>query len=490
MNASSPLRILYAASEVHPLVKTGGLADVSGALPDALRRLGSDARVLLPAYPGVLARIGGERIAGPWRLLEGVPEATLVLGSLPGYAVPVYALDCPALYDRPGSPYLDEHGRDWPDNALRFALLSRAAALFGAGEGVGGWVADVVHCNDWQTGLAPAYLRHLPDARASTVFTIHNAGYQGNFPREVFPRLGLPAPLFGMQGIEFFGRVSFFKAGILFADRVSAVSPTYARELETATHGHGMEGVIAANRHKLVGVLNGIDAEVWNPATDPYLPRPYRPERVEDKSASKRALQQRFGLLPEPRTALIGMVTRLTWQKGIDLVLNLLERLLQEPVQIALLGAGDRPFEARWEQAAGERPAQVGVVIGYDEPLAHLIEAGSDLFLMPSRYEPCGLNQMYSMRYGTPPLVRDTGGLSDSVVDTTPASLAAGTATGFVFNGANEAELYACLLRALLCHRDRATWRAVQRNGMYRDFSWDHSAAEYLRLYRETIGRR
>jgi starch synthase len=489
VNAPTHQRLLLAASEIHPLVKTGGLADVCGALPSALRQLGVDARVLMPAYPGVLEQIGAGDPLAEVRDLLAAPAARVHAGVLPGTDTPVYALDCPDLYARPGGPYLDPAGRDWPDNAVRFALLSRVAALFGRHQGLAGWSAELIHCNDWQTALTPAYLTHQPDSLARSVLTVHNLSYQGNFPKEAFSRLGLPAAAFGLQGLEFFGLVSFMKAGLVYADRIVAVSPTYAREIQAGPLGAGMEGVVATRRDHLCGILNGIDTEVWDPRRDPHLPRPYDAARLRDKAASKRALQERLGLAADTSAIVIGMVTRLTWQKGVDLVFDVLPDLLRQPVQIALLGAGDRSFETRWRQVATDLPARVGVVIGYDEPLAHLIEAGSDLFLMPSRFEPCGLNQMYSMRYGTPPLVRRTGGLADSVTDATPASLRSGTATGFAFDGANAAELYACLLRALLAYHDRPTWRALQRIGMGRDFGWAASARQYAEIYHQVTQR-
>jgi starch synthase len=481
-------RVLIAASEVHPLVKTGGLADVCGSLPGALRALGVDARVLVPAYPGVIEALGAEELPEDVPGLADLPRARLCLGTLPDTDTPVYALACPGLFDRPGGPYLDPQGRDWPDNALRFGSLSRVAALFGRRAGLAGWTTDVVHCNDWQTALAAAYLAHEPDRHARAVLTVHNLAYQGNFPRELLGRLGLPASSFGLHGVEFFGRLSFMKAGLVYADHIVAVSPSYGREIQTSTLGYGMEGVVASRRDRLSGILNGIDVGVWDPSRDPHLPRPYDRYRLTDKAASRRALQERLGLAPDAAVAILGVVARLTWQKGVDLVLDLLPRLLREPVQIALLGSGDPGFESRWRAAAADLPGRVGVVIGYDESLAHLIEAGSDIFLMPSRFEPCGLNQMYSMRYGTPPVVRYTGGLADSVCDATPRSLNDGAATGFVFEGASSAELLACLLRALLSRRDRSTWRAIQSTGMVQDFSWERSAREYHALYARVLG--
>ncbi|MFO1371672.1 MAG: glycogen synthase GlgA [Candidatus Competibacteraceae bacterium] len=485
-----PIRVLYVSSEVYPLAKTGGLGDVSSVLPSALRQLGVDARILMPAYPGVVAGLMAQPVGKPVRTLPDLEPAQLFQGTLPealpGALTPVYAISSP-LYDRPGGPYVDVNGSDWPDNAIRFGVLSKVAALFGRSAGFDDWRPHIIHCNDWQSGLAPAYLAHNPETRAHSVMNIHNLAFQGNFSPELLPALGLPWSCFHIQGVEFHGQISFLKAGLYYADHIVTVSPRYACEIQTPEFGFGLQGLLNVYHDRLTGILNGIDADTWNPETDPYLATHYSSHNFYGKAANKCLLQKQLALNPEPDQPLLALVTRLTYQKGIDLVLALAEELLRQPLQFAVLGSGDKAYEAQWRALAEEYPGQVGVMIGYDEQLAHLLEAGADLFLMPSRFEPCGLNQMYSMRYGTLPLVRCTGGLADSVVDTTPRSLLDRTATGFVFEGANRAELLACILRALLLYGDRHAWHQVQHNGMRQDFSWTASAAQYLELYRQLL---
>ncbi len=477
------LRILHAVSEVHPLMKTGGLADVSAALPASLRRLGVDARLLIPAYPDIISQTRARPVSDAFAIFKGVEEAQLFLGTLPDGSAPVYALDCPSLFAREGGPYLDPLGHDWPDNALRFGVLSKVAALFARVSGLAGWAADIIHCNDWQTGLAAAYLTHDPAARARSVFGIHNIAFQGKFGSDWMPALQLPWACFHVNGLEFHGQLSFLKAGLYYSDHLVTVSPTYAGEILTPEFGFGMEGILSKRQDRLSGILNGVDTGHWHPGHDPYLPAHYDADNCAGKAANKRALQQRMRLAEEPNTHLLGMVSRLTYQKGVDLLLGIAEILLEQPVQLVILGSGDKTYEGQWRGLAARYPGRLAVTIGYDEELAHLIEAGADSFLIPSRFEPCGLNQMYSMNYGTLPIVRGTGGLADSVVDTRPSSLDDGTATGFVFAGANESELLACVLRALLVYEDKSIWRRIQRNGMGQDFSWDSSAARYLELY-------
>ena len=480
---AEPFSVLFATPEAHPLVKTGGLGDVGGALPRALRRQGTDARLLLPAYPGLIHASRAAPVGRPFQTLPGVETVQLFQGTLPGTEVPVYLANCPTLFNRDGGPYVDANGVDWPDNALRFGLLSRVAALFGTGEVPVDWVPDILHCNDWQTALAPAYLAFAAGTRTRSVLSIHNMAFQGVFPKTLLPRLKLPWSSFTLDGLEFYDQISFLKAGIVYAEHITTVSPTYAREIQTAEFAFGLQGLLNARKDHLTGILNGVDVEHWNPAKDIHLDSHYSTRRLTGKSANKQALQDRLKLAPEPDTPLLGMVSRLTQQKGVDLVLGIVPELLEQPMQLAILGEGNKAYELRWRQLADAHPRRVSVTIGYDEPLAHVIEAGADIFLMPSRFEPCGLNQMYSMRYGTPPVARRTGGLADSVADATPMALSEGTATGFLFDGATEAELYSCILRALLLYRDKRDWRKLQVNGMKRDFSWDASAARYLEVY-------
>ncbi len=502
------MRVLFTTSEYAGWIKTGGLGDVSAALPAALTALGVDARVLIPGYRPVLEAIGRRPAAvtlAPW---HGLPGARLVEARAPR-GVPAWVLDCPEFYDRAAGPYLDADGRDFADNALRYGLLAYAAARLADGL-VPGWRPDVVHANDWQAALAAPYLKRVLDSAVPCVQTVHNLAFQGLFAAETVAPLGLPAGVYTSQGYEFYGRLSFLKAGLLEADAVTTVSPTYAREIRSAPLGFGLEGVLAARGESLVGILNGIDPAEWDPQTDRRIARRFGAATLEHKAENKRALQRALGLEPRDDAALLGVVSRLTEQKGIDLVVAAASRLLAPrtaaapdaglpaagpplapaagppalpAVQLAVLGEGEREIERSLAALAAAQPGRVAVRIGFDEDLAHLIEAGADLFLMPSRFEPCGLNQMYSQRYGTPPVVRRTGGLADTVVDCTPEALERGEATGFVFDEESGEALEAAVRRALELRRDPARWRGLQENGMRRDFGWSAAARRYAALY-------
>lgn len=480
------MNILFATSEIYPLAKTGGLADVSGALPAALRKLGPDVRVLIPGYPKVLAALPGKTLLASLEL--PVHGALRLHGAtVPDSSVPLIVIEHPGYFDRRGGPYQDITGRDWPDNYLRFGLLSAVAALLGSTASPLHWPVDIVHCNDWQTGLAPAYLHYGSARPAATLMTIHNLAYQGIFPPHTLTELGLPPASFNIEGLEYYGNLSFLKAGLYYADHLSTVSPTYAEEIQHDALGFGMQGLLHHRRAQLTGIVNGIDTDDWNPASDPHLCRHYHPGRMSGKAAVKRLLQAEHGLTCSKDTPLFGVISRMTHQKGQDLLLAIAPQLIEEDVQIMVLGSGDALLETRLRQLAAEYPAQVGVVIGYDEGLAHRIEAGADIFLMPSRFEPCGLNQMYSQRYGTPPVVRRTGGLADTVTDTTSASLADGSATGFMFDEATPAAFLAAVRRALDCYHHPRQWRQVKKNAMARDFSWEASARQYQTLYQSIL---
>jgi len=486
---SSPLRIAYVVSEYAPLVKTGGLGDVAGALPQALRAQGIDARVVLPGYPAVCAGVERVRKAATLPALARIPAAEIVEARLPG-GVPAWIVEQPALYDRPGGPYQAPSGTDWPDNPLRFGLLSHAAAwLAGSHQGVG-WTPDVLHANDWQTGLVPAYGALGVTPRKPTVFSIHNLAFQGVFDARWATDLGLPPAGFDMYGVEYYGRFSFLKAALFYADRITTVSPTYAREIQGAPAGMGLEGLLADRHSTLTGILNGIDTRAWDPASDAALASRYDATRLDGKAANKRALQLELGLQPDEDLFLLGVVARISDQKGIDLVADIAPSITALPAQIVVLGTGDPSLEQRLRNLHAAYPGRIAAVIGFDEGLAHRIEAGVDAFVMPSRFEPCGLNQMYSQRYGTPPIVHATGGLSDSVVDSDRATIAAGTATGFAYRGSTAEALASAIQRALSTWRDRAAWRALQRNGMARDFGWAEPAAAYVRVYEQLIARR
>ena len=483
------MRLLFATPECAPWVKTGGLGDVSAALPAALEACGLDVRVLLPAYRPVLAATAGQRRElASFPASAPFPAARLLEAPLPS-GVPAWLLDCPALYDRDGGPYQDPAtGNDWPDNALRFALLARVAALLAGESSPPGWRPQVLHCNDWQTALAPAYLHFAGGARAAAVVCIHNLAFQGLFPPETAAAIDLPPAAYSVDGAEFYGRLSFLKAGLVYADAITTVSPTYAQEIQRAPLGFGLQGLLAARASQLYGILNGIDDGVWNPAIDPLIARRYDAAHVEAKPGNKLALQERLQLPADRDTPLFGFVGRVTEQKGADLIAQAAPRITAGRAQLAVLGAGERALEEALQALARAHPREVAVRIGFDERLAHLIEAGADAFLMPSRFEPCGLNQMYSQRYGTPPVAHATGGLADSIVDCTPAALADGPATGFLFREPTADALGDAVERTIAAYREPGTWRALQRNGMARDFGWGASAERYVALYRSLAG--
>lgn len=482
------MKILFASSEVYPLIKTGGLADVSGSLPRAIRNLRHDIRVVLPAYRGVAARAGKTKVLASLGL-EGAPgEIRILQGRLPGTNVPLYLVDCPPLFDRDGGPYSAPEGGDWPDNALRFALFARAVCSLALDRAGLDWTPELLHANDWQTGLVPALLS-LQARRPATLFTIHNLAYQGQFPATTLDELKLPPDWWSLDGLEFYDQLSFIKGGLVFADWISTVSPTYAREIQTPEYGCGLEGLLSARADRLSGILNGIDYRDWSPCNDPHLARPYSVRSQGGKADNKRALQEDFDLPPRD-VPLLGHVGRLVEQKGIDLLLDILPELLARDLQLVILGSGHAELEQALLDLQSAHPRQVGVRIGYSEPLAHRLEAGADLFLMPSRFEPCGLNQLYSLRYGTVPIVRRTGGLADSVVDASPEHLADGSATGFQFDAAEAPDLLAAIERALALYDRPEAWRRLMTRGMQQDFSWTRSAHRYLELYQQLVAAR
>lgn len=481
---SQALRVLFVTPECAPWVKTGGLGDVSAALPAALQALGHDVRVLMPAYRAVLGAVRARHVVARLMPSGQFPQAELIAARLPS-GVPIRLLHCPALYDREGGPYLDASGADWADNALRFGLLSYAAVAL-ARRGGRAWRPQLIHCNDWQAGLVPAYLHFFPGPRPATLQCVHNLAFQGLFPPQAIATLGLPAESLNAEGIEFFGRLSFLKAGLRYADAIVTVSPSYALEIQREPLGFGLQGLLAARRERLHGIVNGIDEREWDPARDAHLASRYDAAHLEAKRANKRALQERLGLPPADEAMLFAMVARITEQKGLDLAARLAPRIAALGAQLAVLGTGERAMEQELLAAARAAPRSVAVRIGFDEPLSHLMMAGADAFLMPSRFEPCGLNQMYGQRYGTPPVAHATGGLSDTVVDASPAALADGSATGFLFHAPDAEAFWTAIGRAHAAWRDAPTWRALQLNGMAKDFGWGPSARAYARLY-ETL---
>ena len=487
------MKILFVTSEVFPIIKTGGLADVSAGLPAALHDLGEDVRIVLPAYRDALAAVGDvEELASFTVNGCGAARAVKVLSAVnPSFGGTVWLLAVGDLFNRPGNPYQNDTGEDWWDNGERFGLFGRAVVEL-AMDRVGlHWQPDVVHCHDWQTGLVPAFLS-FETPRPRSVFTIHNLSYQGRFPYALFVGLGLPGHWWHYSKLEFYDSLSMLKGGIVFADQVTTVSPSYAEEICRPEQGFGLHDVLQQCREqgRLTGIINGMDTHVWNPASDPLLPYPYSVQkgRVAQKKRNKQQLLEHMAAenaAAAGNAPLCGFIGRLVEQKGIDLIVDIVPSLLEESdACFVFIGTGLTHYEQQLRHLAERHPERVFVHIGYSEPLAHLLEGGCDLFLMPSRFEPCGLNQMYSLNYGTPPVVHATGGLKDSVVDTTEESLHSGDATGFVFAPASAEALHSALLRALEWFRRPRRWQQLQKNGMLKDFSWQRSATRYLQIYR------
>ena len=479
------MNILFASAEAHPLIKTGGLADVAGSLPRAIRRLRHDIRVIIPAYQTVLKQV--EKFTLVAHLdLEGVKQPVRIFcGRLPGSTVAIYLVDSPEHFDRPGNPSTMQQGAAWPDNAERFTVFCRAIEALALDAAGLDWQPDLIHCNDWQTALVPPLLdQHT--VRPATVFTIHNLAYQGLFDWKAFQKLNLPADFWSMEAMEFHNQFSFIKGGLVFADWISTVSPTYAEEIQTSKYGYGLEGLISHRSDNLSGIVNGVDYSVWNPGRDLHIPVQFNARSLIHKLENKQALQEHFGLPVDETIPVFAVISRLVEQKGIDLILDIVPELVKQQAQLIVLGSGDKKLEAGIRDAVTAYPQQVAAHIGYDEALSHHIEAGADIFLMPSRFEPCGLNQIYSQRYGTVPIVRYTGGLADTVTNTTADTLEAKTATGFSFQEATAAALIKAIKRALEHYRQPAIWQQLVCTGMKQDFSWKHSAKLYIALY-ETV---
>ncbi len=474
-------KILFASSEVYPLIKTGGLADVSQALPQALHELKQDVRVIMPAYRALKKFVKQSKLIASKSFLEG--EVNLYENTFPDSDLIIWLVDCPPLFDREGGPYQDKNDKIWEDNAQRFALFSRVITAIAANNMQLGWYPDILHCNDWQTGLAPALLQY-EQTRPKIVFTIHNLAYQGVFPLSICSELQLPSELAAIESMEFCNQFSFIKGGILYADQVTTVSPTYAKEIQTEVYGAGLNALLKLHSTKLSGIINGINEDEWNPETDKFINTVYSSKTLELKTENKTALQKELNLVCDEYIPLFATVSRLVSQKGIDLIIEALPQLAKLNLQVVILGKGDEQLEAALLKAANNNPDKFNVKIGYDEALAHKITASADFFVMPSRFEPCGLNQMYSQHYGTIPIVRKTGGLADTVVDNYGSEV---DNTGIIFEHDNVEDLLQAMLRGLDLYKNKQVWKQYQENAMAQNFSWKNSAEQYLCLYRNNL---
>ncbi len=486
-SGNSPQKILFAASEAQPLIKTGGLADVAGSLPKALSELGLDVRLILPAYPQAVERAIPLETVATFKI-SGVSEPVRILEQRVEGKLHVYLVDAPGMFSRPGNPYTEASGRPWTDNAQRFALFCRTVVRVAMDQAGLGWCPDVVHCNDWQTGLIPALLAQEWD-RPATIFTIHNLSYQGMYDSSTFDQLMLPEQFWTPDGLEFHDNFSFIKGGLVFADWLTTVSHTYAKEIRTEEFGYGLEDLLEHRADRLIGVLNGIDYQIWNPATDIHIDHNYDFNSFEKKQANKLSLQKELGLEENQEAMLFGNIGRIVEQKGIDMIIDILPKMMQKrDIQLVVLGSGEEHLEQALETAAQKFPDRCVVNIGYDEHLAHRIEAGCDCFLMPSRFEPCGLNQLFSLRYGTVPIVNRTGGLADTVRNLDPSSMLNDTATGFATDKPDADSLFVAVNRAIEYYRRPGMWwEKLAIHGMKQDFSWGSSAAHYLEIYAKAM---
>jgi starch synthase len=479
-------QVLAVTPEIYPLIKTGGLADVTGALPFALADRGVEVTTLIPGYPEALRALSGASVVHQYSDLFG-GAGRLLSGKAVGLAL--FLLDVPHLFNRPGGPYADARGVDWPDNAFRFAALSRVGADLGQGL-LPGYRPDLVHAHDWQTGLTAAYLHYGELPRPATVMTIHNLAFQGRFDRGLLSALGLPAAAFGVDGVEYYGGIGYLKAGIRLSDRITTVSPTYAAEICAPEAGMGLDGLLRGRANRLSGILNGIDTKIWDPGADPLIAVPYGARNRAARAANKAELQALFGLDADPSAMVFGVVSRLTWQKGLDLLLAALPTLLGEGAQLAVIGSGDAPLQNALVDAADANPGRVACLLGYHEAGAHRVQAGADALLVPSRFEPCGLTQLCALRYGAVPVVARVGGLADTVIDASPVALSAGAATGVQFAPVNVPMLEHAIRRAAALFREKPAWRRLQANGMATDVSWAHPARLYAELFRAAIAER
>jgi starch synthase len=478
------MEVLSVASEVFPLIKTGGLADVAGALPAALKPHGVRMRTLMPGYPIVIHKLKKPQKVGGVDNLFGHPASILAVNH---EGLDLLILDAPELFDRDGGPYVDRQGLDFTDNFRRFAALSVAAAEI-AGGLLPSWKPDLVHVHDWQAALTPVYMRFGPAHGMPVVLTIHNIAFQGQFSSDVFPELALPPEAFSISFVEYFGDVGFLKGGLQTANAITTVSPSYAQEILTPEFGMGFEGLLTARLSHLSGIVNGIDTDVWNPQTDTHIAANYGPTTLRKREINRKALSEHFGFDNAPGP-IFCVVSRLTWQKGMDVLAEVIDDIVDNGGKLAVLGSGDPSLESAFLTAAARHPGRVGMVTGYNEPLSHLMQAGADAIIIPSRFEPCGLTQLYGLRYGCVPIVAHTGGLADTIIDANEAALAARVATGFQFSPVSAASLRQALRRAFAAYRQPKVWARLQAQGMKSDVSWDLSAHRYADLYSSLLAK-
>jgi starch synthase len=479
------MHVLSVTPEIFPLIKTGGLADVAGALPIALAGHGVTMRSLVPAYPQIRKIIRKKKAVLQYGRLFGGKAS---VHAVEAEGLDLLMLDAPHLFDRSGGPYGDATGADWPDNWRRFAALSQVGADI-AGGAIAGYTPELIHAHDWQAAMTPAYMRYGKAPATPSVMTVHNLAFQGRFGAGIFGELGLPAEAMGLDGVEYYGGVGFLKAGLQAASAITTVSPTYAQEIRTPAYGMGLDGLIDLRADDLHGIVNGIDVGIWNPATDNNLTATYDARSLKTRRINGQAVEKRFGL-DHDNSPLVCVVSRLTWQKGVDILATVADGVVASGVRLAILGSGDTALEGALLALAARHQGRIGAVIGYDEGLSHLMQGGCDAIVIPSRFEPCGLTQLYGLRYGCVPVVARTGGLADTVIDANEAALAAGVATGFLFAPDSSDALVHAMRRVSEVHRNPAQWAAMQRQGMKADLSWDRSAERYVELYRSLIARR
>jgi len=482
---ASSMQVLSVTPEIFPLIKTGGLADVTGALPLALAGKGVAMRTLIPGYPQVMDAFKKKKAAHQYPLLQGA-KASVQAVELAG--LDLFVLDAPHLFDRPGGPYGDASGGDWPDNWRRFAALSQVGADIAAGA-ISGYMPDIVHAHDWQSAMTLAYMRYGQAVGTPSMITVHNLAFQGQFGAGIFGELGLPAVAMALDGVEYYGGVGFLKAGLQAAWAITTVSPTYAQEIRSAEFGMGLDGLINMRSRDLYGIVNGIDTDIWNPATDKHLAVNYTARTLKDRRSNRMAVEERFGL-DRDDSPIACVVSRLTWQKGMDILAAVVDGIVATGARLVILGSGDAGLEGSLLAAAARHRGRVGVVVGYDEGLSHMMQGGCDAIVIPSRFEPCGLTQLYGLRYGCVPIVARTGGLADTVIDANEAAMSAGVATGFQFAPNNGGALLHAIRRLVDAHADAGLWASIQRQGMKADVSWDRSAEKYVELYRLLLSKR